>query len=344
MKPLLALLVIAGTFAMSMVYADYHAFEDVFSASHDARDRVSNADVAYYLQLYFGPWPNPEGSIVSAAKQYRVLVPFLARWVPDLPLRFFSPGRSALRPEQSAAMKFAAVNGLFLLGTGIGLYHLIRGFGLPIRDSLIGALLFFGLKQVVWIAGLPTVESGYWFFLLLGALMVQREKAVLLAMSALAGVFAKELVFMVLALVLLSPIPMLRRMRLLFAFLPAPLIYFAVRLWLFPVYNDRYFAGHYLESLGTAVRLVLTLNGLVQLFSAFWFLWLPALTALWSPDLPLLLRRWSWFIPIILLGTIGFGEANLGTKMVGAFPVVLPLAAWKLAEWLQDDDRAGIGC
>ncbi|MBI4445712.1 MAG: hypothetical protein HY645_07350 [Acidobacteria bacterium] len=327
MKAMLALLVIAGTLGISIIYAGYHAFEDsVFLNQNTFRD----SDFSRYLDLYFG-----EGRAWNTGFRYRVLVPYLARLLPDVPPVFFNPDRPPINPTQAAAMKFAFIAFLFLLGTCVVLYHLIQGFGVPARYAALGAPLFLGLKQVVWISGYPSVESAYCFFFSLAVLAVQRQKIGLLVLATTVGVLVKELVLIVIALILFAPFAWSRRLWLVAAVAPALVIHFGLRLWLAPHPDDHLLSGEFVKDILPTLIQLFSLNSAVQLFITFGFLWVPCFSALRQGQLPAMLSRWSWFMPILLVVAVAFGEPNVGPKMTSAFPVVIPMAVIGLSDWLR---------
>jgi hypothetical protein len=323
---LVVLFVITGNLALSVVVNSYSAFDP---AKPPGRG-FSKSDSKFYLAMYFG-------EPVDNHARYRVVVPYLARLVPDIPSsQFFNPNRSFDRVSLPS-LKFAIVNLVFLIATCVVLYYLIQGFGLSPIQGLLSGLLFLSLLTLVMFGGTPMIEPAYFFFLALAVLAVQRQNVWLLAVATIIGVFTKEQVLLVVILIALSPLAWQRRFRLLVGVLPAIVSYAAARLWLAPAANDLFLSGQFLGKVPRAVQVQLfSLYGMARFFLTFGLLWVPFIYALVRCRVPTVLKRWAWFIPILFIGMIALGggiESGAFRHMAAAFPIVIPLALIGLDAW-----------
>ena len=301
---------IVSTLAISIAYSAILSYDPETSSAADARN--------YYLPMYFGedPIANYEHSV------RRVLVPFLARSLPDLPAQLFTPGRP-FDDQFNAIVKFAVVNLVFMVMTGCVVYYLVRSFeGVPRELGLMASLVYLGLPTVVTMGGIPLVDTGYLFFFGLSALAIKRNNPVLLAVSVLLGVLAKELVFLVLVLVLLAPYSIRNRLRFLIASLPAGLAYGFLTTVITPPSIASYTIGKSLVSLKYAI----SPNGIIRIFLAFGPVWVLAILGLVKYKPPLVLKRWVWFVPFIFFSIPLTGVTNLSRHLMILYPVIIPLA------------------
>lgn len=323
LKKALAVLVIIGTLAFSIVYNNFQTFDPIQSRGS------AFADADLYIDLYYGRSPE------VLRNPYRILTPYLARLVPDPWLSAFGVSRE-LSEVSRATFKFAVVNFGFLVGTSSVLYALMRGFGFALLEGLASTLLFLSLTHVVRAGGGPVAETGYWFFFALAALAIQRQNGWLLAVTMLIGMFAKEQMVWVGLLVLLAPFALRRKLLLLGALVPAGLLYLIWRFGFMPV--------------GTGVRIPVStilwsrlarlpsLNEGLTILLAFGLLWLPAIYALLRCTMPSLLARWIWFVPALLVFNRLMNLGNVRHTTVG-FIVVVPLAIIGLRAWLELDTK-----
>ena len=326
LSKLAVLLVVAGNLALSIVVNSYSAFDP---AKPPGRG-MSASDPKVYLALYFG---NP----VEGSARYRVVVPYLARLVPDIPPQLmFDPKRSFDRVSLPS-LKFAIVNLGFLIATCVVLYYLIRGFDLPHTQGVLGAMLFLSLQVLMIFGGTPMTEPGYFFFLALAILAIQRQNVWLLMAATVIGVFAKEQVLLVIVLIIPTPFEWRRRIRLLAGVLPAVVLYATVRLWLAPMSQDALVSGSFLQAVPRAIQVqFLSPFGITRLFLAFGLLWLPFIYAVVRCRVPVLLARWAWFVPVLLVMMVALGggaAAGAYRHLAAAFPVVIPLALIGLDAW-----------
>lgn len=318
-RRLVVFLVVVITLSFSIVYANVQTYDPELTPA------TGYPDSADYIKMYF----REAGTGVRA---YRPLVPYLARLVPDLPPWLFTPGRSWDRWTE-AAMKFGVVNFLFLVGACIVLYLLQRGFGLSYLEALLGVFLFLGSRTVVRSAGLPMTDTAFFFFFSLSLVAIQRNNLGLLLFANTVGVLAKELVMLAIPLILLSLLAWRRKAWMLLAAVPGVVLYVVVRLSLAPSPLDSYATGQILSYVDDQLRALATPNGLINLFLSFGLAWIPAIYALTVSKSPALLKRWSWLIVIVLVGVV-LGSGNLDRSLFSAFPVVIPLAALGLCDWL----------
>jgi hypothetical protein len=321
------LLVVAGNLVISIVANGFAAFDPAHPS-----DYYNQTDSKVYLSLYFG-------EPITGTARYRAVVPFLARLIPDTPLRLALAPNRPLDRVSLPALKFAIVNLFFLVATCVLLLYIIQGFGLSYTQGLLGSLLFLSLFVVGQYGGHPMTEPGYFFCLALGVLAVQRQNLWVLAIATIVGVFVKEQVFLVTVLILLAPFERSSRLRLLGAVLPAVIVYGVVRFGLAPVPNDKLATGQFLLAIPKAIRAqFFTLMGIRNIFLMFGLLWIPCLYAIVRCRLPVLLARWIWFVPILLILMIALGGgAGAGAYRHGAaaFPIVIPLALIGLNGWLE---------
>lgn len=318
-RQLVVLLVVVLSFSLSIVYTNVQTYDSKLTPASGYHDTVD------YLKLYFG-------EPITGIGAYRPLVPLLARLVPELPSALFSQGRS-FDPSSAAAVKFGVINLFFLIGACIALYVLERGFSLSYFEALLGVLLFLSSQTILRSAGLPMIDTAFFFFLSLCMIAIQRNNLWLLLFSHTVGILAKELVILSIPLILLSLLPWRRKASMLLATLPGLALYALVRVAFAPSAVDDYVTGQFLSHVGDQFKALLTLNGLLNLFLSFGIAWIPALYALIACRIPSLLRRWSWLLAIVLVGVL-LGQGNWGRSTFTAFPVVMPLAALGLSNWL----------
>jgi hypothetical protein len=267
---------------------------------------------------------------------YRLLVPFLARVIPDLSKNFFPVKqiqRGNFNAENLVAIKFGIINFIFLVAAAIILFHILSNLGLSYFQSLVGSLLFFSLTGVVTFGALPMVDTGYCFFLFLGILAIQNQTGWLLLLAMVLGLFTKETVLFLLLYILLAPYSLSRRLRLLLYSLPGIVIFLVFRAINFQPDGDLLNFNIMLSIIKP--RLLsnhIDLFKILKLFLTFNFLWIPCLYAFWKCPLPRLLTRWFYLIPIFV---IIFGAINLNfyRHLLVVSPVVIALALIGLNDW-----------
>lgn len=320
----LVLFIVLGNFAFSIVYNNFQTFDPNLPRGQ------AFTDSDLYIDIH-------NGRAASDLRQpYRILVPYLARLVPDPSSHMFGAGRQ-LDETSRTAFKFAVVNFAFMIGIGVVLYHLNRGFGLTVAQALAGAGLFFSLTHVVRSGGGPVAEIGYWFFLSLAALAVQRQNLWLLTLVTAIGVFAKEQMVWIGLLVLLSPFGLRQKVRLVVALAPAVILYLLWRIWGASTVGDSVAVGPIGTRLWANLTRLPNLHELLTITMAFGLLWIPALWALLRGSLPMLLSRWAWFILALLVFNRMMGLGNVRHATAG-FIVVVPLAVLGLSRWLNLPD------
>lgn len=322
MKRFIGLLIVAGNLAFSIAGTSFSAFRTV----EPLPDPEPRNDQYAYLRLYFG-------EPVEVHQRYRILVPYLARLVPlPDPKVFFRPGRPVNRLT-IAALKFGVVNLGFLTATAALVCYLAQGFGLSFEQGLLGSVLFLSSYFIVLTGGIPLTEPGYYFFLALGVLAIQRRSLWLLTLAITIGVWANEQVAWVLLFVFLAPYAWSERLKLASGTLPVLVVYSIVRLWIFPVRTDYFVSGYFLSQIPAAIRFVFSPFGVVRVLMTFGLLWIPGTFALVRCKLPSTLARWSWFIPAVFALMISMGGNDVFRSMTATFPVAIPLALIGLDEW-----------
>lgn len=321
-KRLLGLVIIAGNLAFSIAGTSFSAFR----TTEPMPEPLVRNDQAAYLRLYFG-------EPVDIHQRYRILVPYLARLVPlpDTKL-FFRPGRP-VNEVTIAALKFGVVNLLFLTATAVLVCYLAQGFGLSFEQGLLGSVLFLSSYFILLTGGIPLTEPGYFFFLALGVLAIQRRSLWLLTLAVTIGVWANEQVGWLLLFVLFAPYAWSERVKLASGVLPALILYTVVRLWIFPPRSDYFVSGYFFSQIPAALRYVFTPFGLVRILMTFGLLWIPCIFALLRCKLPSTLARWSWSIPGVFLLMLSIGSNDIFRTMTATFPVAIPLALIGLDKW-----------
>ena len=319
-------ILVSGTFSFAIVYANVQSFD-----IRVARE-TGLTDVTVYMAMY-------SGQEVAGIGSYRPLVPEMARLVPDIPSTWFGSGHRA-DPATAVAVKFAVLNLLFLVGACLALFSLQLGFGLSEQQSFVGVMAFLAMRDVIRTAGLPLVDTAFYFFFLLTLIAILRDRFWLLLAAAAIGVAGKELVLLCVPLVLLSTLTWKRRLVLLAATVPAAAVYVAIRLFYASSAVDGYLGGQSLFHAGEQLRALVSPNGFINLFLAFGVVWILAIYAFFKSDIPPLLRRWTWLVPLVSVGVI-LGQGNIGRSNFTAFPVVILLAVFGLKTWLWRDEEPG---
>jgi hypothetical protein len=317
-KTLVLLIFFIGNTVFSIGYSNFQTFDP------NVPKPLNYGDFRYYLNLYNGL---PQAS----AAPWRFLTPYMARMLPDFPSQFFFPGRP-IDVTTQAAVKFGIINMIFLVGTCIVLYLIAREFRFTRHQGVVAAFVFLGLPRVVQVSTMPLANAGYWFFLSLAVLAIARGSYVLLFVSMLVGVWAKEEVALWAPLfVLLGPGTKMHRLRLFGCLVPGIICVSLIYLRLTPDHSaanglfglkaviDRVAAGD-------GLRFPFTRSGLMQLAASYGLLWLPALYGLKQRSTPPVLRRWIWVMPLVILGTRLLGVTNISSYIMVGFPIVILLA------------------
>ncbi len=277
-----------------------------------------------------------QGASPGGHWHYRVLVPAMARLIPDAPLRAIS-SRPAPTDAWIASVKLRFVNVLFLTLTAGVLYLLLATLAFTPVESLLGTLLFFTSMPVLQAGGVPSVDPASWFFFVLAVLALRVANVWLFGVAVAVGMLAKESIVLVLPLALLAVESWRTRAIFLLAAAPGILLYLGARFVWFPAPGDYLPAAasgaHGLERALRFVASVFTRpNRLIDLFSSFGLLWVPAVHAYARGDGTPALRRWALFVPMLALTILYFG-LNLGRILFLAFPIVLPFAMLGLRRW-----------
>lgn len=339
---LTVLLIVVASLSFSIVYTDVQTYDPVLTPAS------GYVDTTDYLKVYKG---TPESRLLSL----RIMVPFFARSIPDLPALLFSPkNRLLLNPNLKIAIKFAVINLFFLIGAGVALYFFQQGFNFNYFQALIGVILFLGSKIIVRSAGLPTADVAFCFFYLLCLIAIQHNNWWFLLLAHTAGIFAKEVIFFSLPMILLALLPWRRKLVLLLCLIPSVVIYSILlsKMGISPVreqitINAPAYAN---SSIIDAFRINfiwlfnlitksirqgfgLNVNRLLTVFLSYGLAWIPALYAIKYRIAPLLLRRWSWIIIFLIPGGLILGNVDRNLFYFG-FPVVIPLASLGLSKWL----------
>lgn len=318
-RQLVVVLIVVAAFSFSIVYTSVQTYDPVLTPAS------GYVDTRVYIAVYRGEAPSSHGA-------YRVLTPWLARWMPDVPTGLFHKGRP-FTLDYAAAWRFGLVNFGFLTLAGVVLYVFQRGLSLTFVQSLAGAVLFFSSTAVTRSGGLPMTEAGLWFFLILGFVAIQRDMPWLLALTSALGALNNENVLLLVPVTLLKPRPWRERIRLLIGVLPGFFVFFALRRLIDVPGGDFLTSGQILAHLLPSARRFLGPNAYVGIVLAFGPLWLPAVYAWIRCPLPTFLRRCLWFIPLVVAAIL-VGTANIQRSLFLIFPIVLPSAVLGFSDWL----------
>jgi hypothetical protein len=319
-------LIVCGNLAFAITSASFSAIDPALTPGAAMR-----ADPEIYIAIYRG---RPVAYDTFA--KYRVVMPFLVRLIPDLPSGvLFGPGRP-VTDDGMVIMKFAIVNLCCLIATAGALGYFTRKLGFTPAESLLAGILFLSTNFVAKLAAYPLSDAGYWLWLLLAAIAIQHQRPWAFAAVMLSGVFVKEQLVLVAALVVLAPTSRSNRARLALAMLPALAAYAFVRFRLAPLGADYHTSGMFLSNLPGAIRGEITPPNLIRLALSFGLLWIPCAYAAARCALPPLLRRWMWFIPIEYAASVLFGAgAPVGSPrfLVATYIVVIPLSVIGMSRW-----------
>ncbi len=306
---------LCATVSYSIVYSNIQNFS--------LSPAMGNLDTQIYLSMY-------KGEPVQRYEGRRVLVPFLARSLPDFPPSFFAKDHE-LSGSWTAIVKFGVVNYFFLTAAGIVFFYYLKQAKFSNWESVAGCLLFYSARPVVQNAGLPLPDAASYFFLAICFYSIQVENRWLLFVGFLLGIFAKESVFLVIPALLFSEHKL--RSKMLYVLIPGIVTYSichcAIVLPRPNLTNMLLVSARYFIDTFTHV------NRLIDLFSSFGLLWLPAFFSLTFPELPIEHRRWKWLIPF-MLAVIFIFSMNLGRILFVVFPVVIPLSLFGLRRFLAE--------
>ncbi len=315
----LVVLIVCVTASYAIVYTGIQSFTEAesFGGSSDTLD---------YLAMYRGE------RISHVYRAPRVMIPLLARFLPDPPGWIFDSTRR-ITDTWIATVKFGIVNFVFLAMTGILFFYFLLQLDFSTWESLLGMLLFYTARPVVQHSGIPMLEAAGYFFLLLCVYAILREYYIMFAVAFLIGVFAKETVFLALPAVLLSE--QKHKARLIFLLLPGFIAYYTFRFHLYHIdARELYFDMRLISQARENLLFAAHFNKLLDLFSSFGMLWIPALYALMYGKLPALLRRWSYLVVIVVVAIFLF-SFGLGRILFNTFPVVIPLALYGIRGMLR---------
>ncbi len=312
------ILMICITASYSIVYSNI----ENFSVSN-----LSNSDASIYLNMY-------EGKPVERCECCRVLVPFLAKSLPDFPKSLFSESRKISNDYWMPRVKFGVINFCFLVGSGLLLFYFLKNYGFNMLESIIGCLMFYTVRPVIQDAGNPMVDASAYFFLLLCLYAIQKENILMFFIGFSIGLLSKESVFLALFLLIFSNTKL--KLKTLYFILPSLVVYLSVRHAL--VKSESFLEMDYISTAKYQLYALTHFNKLLDLFSSFGLLWIPAIFALKYQKLPQELYRYSLLIPFLLAIILFFG-LNLGRALFMAFPVVIPLALFGLRYFWRDDKK-----
>jgi len=314
-SPNLFIFLVVLTLCLTVSYAI--VYTGIQSFSQDSLVKIP--DAAKYLALYhkeqvIGHW------------RWRVLVPFLARTLPDLPGHFFSENREAT-DLWMARVKFGIVNFAFLSATGVLFFYFLGAFGFFIGEALLGVMLFYTARPVIQFTGIPMTDAAGYFFLLLCFFGLLRKDLALLTAGFFAGIFARETVFLAFPACLLLPDSAKFKIKACSVMVLIFLGYCVFRFYIFPDSGENYFNLPLVLSPVFQAGCFSKINRLLDLFSSFGPVWFFAFYALFLPKLPVLLRKWSWLIVIVL-----FIAGSAGRILFPVFPLVIPLALFGIRQ------------
>lgn len=273
------------------------------------------------------------GFVISSPFRYRVVVPWLARLVPQSLVAHLSSAGTAAA-DWSGAARFAVVNFILLTALGALFHRYLRRLGFAERHAIGGTLLLYVMRPVIQNGGLPSVDPGAWLCLVAALLIAIDGRVWWLVPLFLVGMFVKETLLLALPLIATTSHSPRRRTAQLAATLPGIVLYFAVRWVIAPPHNERYYSlwrnlAHPMNLVGNAVHLVSSPERLLEVFSAFAFAWLLFAVGIARGGFAVVPRRWRWFLPLVL-ALIILLSLDVGRVLFLAFPIVLPLSLWAL--------------
>lgn len=252
--------------------------------------------------------------------RYRVLVPALARLIPDRVVTSLTIRKNPT-PVWLAQVKLCLLNALFLSLTGWALWLLLVRLDFSDAEALLGSVVFYLMRPTIQFGSTPMVDPASWFLIALGAACLVRRQFGWLSLVLVAGAVTKETTFILVPLALLLPErPKIRELALIV--LPGLTVLLALRFvlgapWLSWVEPAR--VGRVSVTIGRWF----TPSGLHSAAGAFGLLWVPAVIGYRNAS-PLL-RRWTWVLVPMLVLMFWLGT-NLGRLLFLAFPAVIPLA------------------
>ncbi len=205
-REFILLVVTAGTLTFSGFYDSFQDFQQILEKGPPP------GDLADYLAIYRGPQDIRLGYVPRSHRDYRVVVPYLARLVP-LPPRSLSRSERQFDELVEGALRFAILNALFTFGSSLLAYYFCRWFGFSVLLSLFGSVLYLSLTGVNGHEGIPQVDSGFFFVFGVGALAILKRCQLLLLVSCTLGIFIKEPMVLILVLIGLLPATVRERAR-----------------------------------------------------------------------------------------------------------------------------------
>jgi len=307
-----AVLIISLSASYSVVYNAIQSFSNL--------EPGGNSDSLLYLSMY-------NSKTVQGHWRYRVVTPFLAKALPDMPSSLFNQKR-IITDFWIAKVKFGIVNFFFLSLTGILFFYFLLSFGFSLTESLLGILLFYTARPVIQNSGAPMVEASAYFFLILCLYATRLGNLPLLAIGFSIGVFAKETIFLIFPAILLSQLK--NKTKAIIYLLPATAAYLLSRFHIYPGAQETHLNLKYLLfPAGYQLNSLFRFNKLADLISSFGLLWLPALYALGERKIDLQIRKWSYLIIFVLVIILLLNvDGNFGRLLFMSFPIVIPLALY----------------
>jgi len=317
-------LIVIITISFSVIYTGVKNYDLQHTSA------IGYTDCLLYLDMYFG-------RIFPLQEPQRCLIPFLARLLPDPPTWIFTPGEP-IENIFLVVLKFGLVNFFFLIGACLALYILEKGFSMNYFEAFLGVLMFLGSKTIMASAGFPMVDVAFFFFFLLCLIAIQRNNWWLLLLSHTIGMFAKELVILSVPLILVTDLPLRRKIILLLCLVPGIIVFILFRLKFNMSLPGEYIMNLSLSDFARWFKLVIYPNKLLNLFLSFGLFWIPAIRALFLPNVPVLLKRWFLILfAVISIGMAVSSSVALNRFFFYMFPAVIPLASICLAGWLKSE-------
>ncbi|MCX5704021.1 MAG: hypothetical protein NT066_06000, partial [Candidatus Omnitrophica bacterium] len=221
-------------------------------------------------------------------------------------------------------------------------FYYLAALGFSDLYSLIGVLFFYTARPVIQFTGIPLADASAYFFMLLCLFALLRENFLLLFLGFSVGVFAKETLLFIIPVILLSAFDYKTKTKEVFWLAPITIAYFIFRFYIAPDPEE----AQFILPLALVIKNQLfylshlnSVNHMLDLFSAFGLLWIPAFYTLFFLKPYFLLRRWSWLILIILI--VGGGYS--GRLVFLSFPIVIPLAIYWISRVLSPSMKEPAG-
>lgn len=305
-------------------------------AKYDVTTDLSSSDALMYIKM-----SRLEFEGVPRRFQYRILMPLLVRGVGELTERMGTARFLSNYFEdvdwKMTQLNFGIVNVIALSGTAFVLFYYFGRLGFSKWESLVGAFLYLTSFFVVNYFSITLADSLSCFFLATGFYAVVRASPKGLFLSLVLGALAKETIFTLVLVVLISEWKLRSRM---FAVCILAVLLYVLYIVFFPIktVDDGVYIFSVISNLGTARRSLFTFFRSFNFYSvfeyveAFLFLWILFIYALLRCQMPLFFKRMAWLLLLPVLMTPLQSVGANGRVTFYLFPIVIPCALYALRD------------